>query len=139
VIHVKAFVAGFLATLVFHQGLVLALSLIGVFPGSAFNTAPTWPLGVPQFVSLAFWGGVWGIPLWLVVRKLRGQKRWLWALVFGAVGPTAVALLIVFPLKGISVGPLMPVFGGVLNGAWGIGTLLFLDGLRRLPPAAAPR
>lgn len=132
-IHVKAFVAGFVATLVFHQGLIALLAAAGLFDGGAFNTAPTWPLGVPQFVSLAFWGGVWGIPLWLLVRRRRGPRRWLWALAFGAIAPTAVAILVVFPLKGIAVDPLMPLFGAVLNGAWGVGTLLVLDGLRRLP------
>ncbi|PSQ92426.1 MAG: hypothetical protein BRD57_02735 [Proteobacteria bacterium SW_6_67_9] len=132
--HLKAFVAGFVATLVFHQGLVLILSAMGVFPGNAFNTAATWPLGVPQFLSLAFWGGVWGVPLWLVVRRRRSPSRWLWALAFGAVGPTAVALLVVFSLKGIAVGPLAPVLGAVLNGVWGLGTLVLIDGLRHLPP-----
>lgn len=132
----QSFLAGFLATLIFHQGVVMLLAALGLFGGSAFNTAPTWPLGIPQFLSLAFWGGVWGIPLWLIVRRFRGPQRWLWALVFGAVGPTAVALLIVFPLKGIAIAPLMPLYGAVFNGAWGVGTLLLVDGLRRLPPAS---
>ncbi len=132
--HLKAFVAGFAATLVFHQGLLLLLAAAGMFASSAFDTAATWPLGVPKFVSLAFWGGVWGVLLWGVVRRRRGSQRWLWALVFGAVAPTLIALAVVFPLKGIAIGPLTPVLGAVLNGVWGLGTLLILQGLRRVVP-----
>lgn len=133
-IHLKAFAAGFLATLVFHQGLILLLAAAGIFPGSAFDTGATWPLGVPKFLSLAFWGGVWGVLLWAVVRRRGGRQRWLWALVFGAVAPTAVAVAVVFPLKGVGVGPMTPVLGAVLNGVWGLGTLLMLQGLRRVSP-----
>ncbi|MDZ7829707.1 MAG: hypothetical protein U5K33_09560 [Halofilum sp. (in: g-proteobacteria)] len=96
--------------------------------------AATEPLGVPAVISLAFWGGIWGIVLWLLVRRSRGTRRWLLALAIGAIGPTAVALLVVLPLKGISISLAMVPFGLLLNGAWGVGTLLLLVGLRRLGP-----
>lgn len=131
-IHLKSFIAGFLATLIFHQGLVALLSATGVIGASAYNLSPTEPLGVPAVISLAFWGGVWGIVVWLLVRANHGLKRWIWAAVVGAVGPTAVALLVVFPLKGIDVGLAMVPVGMVLNGVWGVGTLLLLNALRRL-------
>lgn len=130
--YLKSFVAGFLATLVFHQGLVALLHAAGIVPFAAFNLAPTEPLGVPKVLSLAFWGGLWGIVLWLLVRRLRGIRRWLLALAIGAVGPTAVALLLVFPLKGVDVRPAMVPIGLLLNGAWGLGTLLLVGVLRRL-------
>lgn len=130
-IHLRSFVAGFLATLVFHQGLVALLNAAGVLPFAPYNMAPTEPFGVPSVVSLAFWGGIWGIVLWLLVRRLRGAKRWLWALAIGAVGPTAVALLVVFPLKGMDVRLAMIPVGLVLNAAWGVGTLLCRDALGR--------
>ena len=44
---VKAFVAGFLATLVFHQGLLALLHAAAVVPVSPYNWAPSAPLGVP--------------------------------------------------------------------------------------------
>lgn len=133
-LHLKSFIAGFLATLTFHQGLVAVLSAAGVIGASAYNLAPTAPLGVPAVISLAFWGGIWGIVLWLLVRANRGLKRWIWAGVVGAIGPTAVALLVVFPLKGIDVGLGMVPVGMVLNGVWGVGTLLLLNALRRVGP-----
>jgi len=131
VIHLKSFIAGFLATLVFHQGLLAVLHAAGLLASPAWNMTPTEPLGVPAVISLAFWGGVWGIVLWLLIRRSRGAQRWLLALAIGAIGPTAVALLVVFPLKGIPVSLAMVPFGLLLNGAWGLGTLLLIAGMRR--------
>jgi hypothetical protein len=131
-IHLKSFIAGFLSTLLFHQGLVALLAATGAIAASAYNMASTEPLGVPAVISLAFWGGVWGIVLWLLVRANHGLKRWVWAAVVGAIGPTAVALLVVFPLKGVDVGLGMVPVGMVLNGVWGVGTLALLNALRRI-------
>jgi hypothetical protein len=133
-IHLKSFAAGFFSTLIFHQGLLVLLAAAGVIGARAYNMSPTEPFGVPAVISLAFWGGVWGIVLWLLVRASRGAKRWILAAVVGAVGPTAVALLVVFPLKGIDVGLGMVPAGLALNGVWGLGTLLLLVALRRIGP-----
>jgi len=125
--HLKAFAAGFISTLIFHQGLLQLLHLAGVVPSPAWNLAPVPPLGVPSVLSLAFFGGLWGILLWALVGRRRGSQRWLLAGVLGAILPSAVALFIVFPLKG------MPMAGGfdpklilgalMLNGAWGLGLI----------------
>lgn len=132
--HLRSFVAGFFATLIFHQGLVALLTAAGVIGAGAYSMAPTEPFGVPAVISLAFWGGIWGIVLWLLVRMSRGVKRWVWSAVIGAIGPTAVALLVVLPLKGIDVGLGMLPVGMALNGVWGVGTLLLLHALRRIGP-----
>ncbi len=108
------------------------LSATGVIGASAYNLSPTEPLGVPTVISLAFWGGVWGIVLWLLVRANHGLKRWIWAAAVGAIGPTAVALLVVLPLKGIDVGLGRVPVGLLLNGVWGLGTLWLLNLLRRV-------
>ena len=127
---VKWFIAGFVATLVFHQGLFGLLYLTGISPRAPFNLAATEPLGIPQVVSLAFWGGVWAIALAPLLKRFAGASWWSAWIVAGAIGPSAVALFIVFPLKG------MPMAGGwdpkliigalLLNGAWGLGCAVAL-------------
>ena len=131
----KAFIAAFLATLVFHQGVFGLMYLAGMVPAPPFNMEPRGPLGVPAVLSLAFWGGLWGLALWAVVRRMGALGYWGGSLVFGAVLPTAVAMLVVFPLKGLDVSASTWVAGGILNGAWGVGTALFmvLMGARRRP------
>jgi hypothetical protein len=131
---VRAFIAGFLATVIFHQGAIALLHVAGVIPFAAWSLEPTWPLRVPAVISLAFWGGVWGLVLWLFLRPRRGSAYWLTALAVGAVGPTAVALLVVFPLKGIEAGADAAIVGGLLNGVWGLGTAALVAPLRRLLP-----
>lgn len=122
----KAFLGGFFATLVFHQGLYAAFYALGILPNPPFNLAPTQPFGVPAVFSLAFFGGLWGVALWPALRLSEGRKFWLKAIVLGAVGPTLVAFAIVFPLKGMAFNPLLIPFGLLLNGAWGLGLGLFL-------------
>ncbi len=122
-----AFVAGFVSTLVFHQGLLELLHLLGVVPFPAWNMAPVPPLHVPSVLSLAFWGGLWGVALWAMIRHQQGGRRWLWGAILGALLPSIVALFVVFPLKG------MPLAGGfdpkliigalLLNGVWGLGVV----------------
>lgn len=123
---IKAFIAGFLATLVFHQGLIGLFYVAKILPFPPFNMTPTYPIGVPSVVSLAFFGGLWGIVIWRLVRNDSGRKHWLKTIVLGAIGPTAVAFLIVFPLKGIPIKMAMIPFGLLLNGAWGFGNSLFM-------------
>ena len=123
---IKAFVAGFLATLLFHQAVIGVFYTLGAFPAPPFNMTPMPPLGVPQVVSLAFWGGLWGLPLWAVIRACHGARYWLRALVFGAIAPTAIAMLIVFPLKSLPVSAQTVVGGLIVNGAWGIGAALIM-------------
>ena len=138
------FVAGFLATLVFHQAALALLWSLNVAPFGPFAMAPTWPFGVPALISLAFWGGVWGILFVLVHDRFpRGGAYWLAAFLFGAILPTIVALVIVLPLKGRPVGggwqPSLLATAFLINGAWGVGTALLVRGLaawrtgRRIP------
>jgi hypothetical protein len=137
---VCGFLAGFLAVLIFHQIALLVLHLAGVVPATPWNMAPVPPLGVPAVVSAAFWGGVWGIVLaWLEPRSGEGAGPWLFGLLFGAVAPTLVAWFVVRPLKGLPVGAVFAwpgiIVGPIVNGAWGLGTVLLL----RLPLLPAGR
>lgn len=131
---IKAFIAGFVGTVVFHQGLLGLLYLAGVSPRPPFPMAPTEPLGIPQVVSLAFWGGVWAIALMPLLRRFKGGA-WIGAWVAaGALAPSAVALFVVFPLKGLGVAggwdPKIIVGALLLNAAWGLGTALTLRALK---------
>ena len=132
---IKAFIAGFLATLVFHQGLFMVFYLAGMVPMAPFNLTPVPPMGVPSVLSLAFFGGLWGMLLWLLLGRLAGAKFWLGNILLGAFGPTAVAMLVVFPLKGLEVSAQTWVGGLMLNGFWGLGVAVFLV----LMGARAPR
>src|SRR5262249_3850669 len=125
---VVGFLAGVIGVLVFHQGVILAMYLLGVLPSPPYSVRPTEPLGIPQFVSSAFWGGLWGIILvWFMV-TVRGADRLWVAVLFGGVLPTLVGIFVVSPLKGgdpmenLQLARLLRGF--VINGAWGLGTAL---------------
>jgi hypothetical protein len=127
----KAFLAGFLSTLIFHQGMLSILHASGATTRGPYSMDATKPFHVPAVISLAFWGGVWGILLWLAIRGSAGTAAyWILAFVIGSIAPTLVALLVVFPLKGQPIGggwdPKILVGALLLNGAWGIGVALFL-------------
>jgi hypothetical protein len=134
---IKAFLAGFLSTLVFHQGLLAILHATGASPRAAYSMEPVAPLRVPAVLSLAFWGGVWGILLWLVIQRYQGTALyWILALIIGAVAPSLVALFVVLPLKGQPAAgggkPALIVGALLLNGAWGIGVAFFMRLFSRL-------
>ena len=128
---VLGFIAGFLAVLLFHQPVVALLAQIGMAKGGVYTMNPTAPFGVPQVISLSFWGGVWGVIFALVEHRFpRGPLYWVYAFAFGAIFPTLVAWFIVSPVKHL------PMAGGwqagrmatglLANGAWGAGTALLL-------------
>ena len=131
----KAFLAGFLSTLVFHQGVLAILHRAGATTRKPWVLTSTPPFGVPSVVSLAFWGGLWGILLWRMIRGASGARHWLLAVILGALLPTAVALFVVLPLKGQPVGggwkPDLLVGALLLNGAWGAGVALLMRLLKR--------
>ena len=116
-----SFLAGFLATLAFHQ------PLLWLFHRTPYNMKAVPPFCVPSVISLAFWGGVWGVIMIPLIARARGAAWWVAAIAFGAVFPTLVAFFIVAPLKGahIAANPRMFAVGLALNGAWGLGTALF--------------
>lgn len=127
------FIAGFFATLVFHQLTLAVLWIVGLAPFGPFSMTATQPFGIPAVFSLAFWGGIWGILFALIEGGFPRRGYWWWAFLFGAILPSLVALMVVLPLKGIPMGGgwhmslLLTAF--LINGAWGIGTGLILKGL----------
>jgi hypothetical protein len=133
---ILGFIAGFLATLVFHQSLWWVFNQIGVIPVDrpAWPLEPIPPYGVPAVISKAFWGGLWGAVLALVLGQVSGPPYWASWILVGAVALTCVAFFVVAPLKGEPIPALWPRFvsGLALNGAWGFGTALFLRLMARL-------
>lgn len=127
---ILGFAAGFLATLLFHQGLWYVFNHIGVIPPErpAWTVDPVPPFSVPAVLSKAFWGGLWGLVLTVILVHLEGASYWVAWIVVGAAALTAVAFFVVPPLKGQPIPTLWPRFfvGLALNGAWGFGTALFL-------------
>jgi hypothetical protein len=125
---ILGFVAGAIGVLLFHQGVILALYLLNLVPSSPYSIRATAPFGVPQVLSSAFWGGLWGIALVWCMTVLRGADRLWIALLFGGILPTLVGILVVTPLKGgdpatrLQLASLLRGF--VINGAWGLGTAL---------------
>ena len=136
----KAFIAGFVSTLVFHQGVLALFYVAGASPRRPYDLDAVPPLHIPAVISLAFWGGVWGAAIWPLLKNATGAAYWLRALVIGAIGPSAVALFIVFPLKGLPMAggwdPKLIVAALILNGAWGLGVALLMRLLHRAPRSA---
>lgn len=132
---VRSFLAGFISTLVFHQGLFHLLYIAGKVPKPAWDMTSTQPLHVPAVISLAFWGGVWGIALWLMIKKQSSARQWVLAIVLGALLPSTVALLFVFPMKGMAFAanwdPKIWMGALLLNGAWGLGVALIMKAFGR--------
>ncbi len=128
-----AFVAGFIAVLLFHQGMLTLLYTIGFTPRAPFPMQPTKPFGLPTIWSIAVWGGVWGLIFAAFDRYFpKGAGYWIWSVIFGALGPTLVAWFLVAAMKGQPLGGgwkgSTMITGLLVNGAWGLGTALLLRG-----------
>lgn len=135
---VLGFLAGFLGAIVFHEAAIALLYVTGQTPFPPFPTRATGPLGLPQFISLAFWGGVWGVLLAVIVTRSGTAARhyWLAAFLVGALVPTLFAWFVVAPLKGRPAAsgfqPWLMIRALLVNGAWGLGTAWFLRWAQRL-------
>lgn len=123
------FAAGFLAVLLFHQPTGGTLRALGLSSTAPYQMQPVKPFGVPRVLSLAFWGGVWGIVFAILRPYLPGRPAafLIAGALFGALVPTAFSW---FFLGGW---PPSSYWRGLLvNGAWGLGTAFFLLAFDRL-------
>ena len=129
------FAAGALAVPLAHQPMLAALRLAGLASAPLYSLAPTAPFGIPKLVSLAFWGGVWGVPLALRFRSWPRGGRLRRAALFGALLPTLAAWFVVAPLKGQPAAggfkPSAMAVGLLVNGAWGLAAGLLAAGFER--------
>src|SRR4051794_33246547 len=75
---VVGFVAGFLSVLTFQSGLIALFYAAGAVPFAPWRMTPVPPFGVPQSLSAAFWGGLWGIAYALLEPRLTARLgSWL--------------------------------------------------------------
>lgn len=94
------FAAGFLAVLIFHQGmsgLLHVLNLPGLGGPAPYSLRPIPPLGVPAVIDAAFWGGVYGV-LYAAVRPRLAIPGWMAGLLLGLLA-VVVLVLVVAPIK----------------------------------------
>jgi len=124
------FALGALSVVTFHAAAWEAFHVLGLMP-PPYPMRAVPPLGVPQIISLCFWGGVWGALFGLILPALPHSVP-LWVKGIG-LGLAAVLFgwFVVAPLKG------QPIAGGwqamsivrslVLNGFWGFGVGLMLS------------
>ncbi len=133
----SGFIAGFLAVLTVHQAVIAAGGALGYLAaGSGWSMRTVPPFNIPQVLSLAFWGGVWGIPLAaLAARMGKGWPAWVVPAILFGLATTLVGWYVVGPLKGRPPADLSAarlVTGLVINGSWALGALGILALGRRL-------
>jgi len=137
-----AFVAGFIAVPVFHQSVLALFAAIGTVSATPYSSGPAAVTGLPQVLSRALLGGVYGMALVVllerVVRRRAGAAFWIAALAMSAVLPSTMAWFILAPIKGrpLAAGGDVKQLGVALttNAAWGVGTVAIYRFLRRLSP-----
>jgi len=131
------FAAAFLVVLTVQSGAIAIVYAVGApAPFSPWNMAPVPPLGVPQTLSAAFWGGLWGMAYALLEPRLTARLgRWSGGLVFGAL-PLLVLWFIALPLKGLPIGggfaPAGVTVAVILHAVFGLATAAFFRAGQRL-------
>jgi hypothetical protein len=129
------FVAGALSVLVFHQLGFWIANELGYARALLYSLRPVPPFGVPTILSLAFWGGLWGMAAAFLVprlpRPINGVVGWV---LFAAVIVTLVNWFVVLPIKGAPMGGgfRMPglVVVPLVYALWGFGMWLIARLLR---------
>jgi hypothetical protein len=131
---VLGFVAGIIAVLVFHQGLVWLLYMAGQLPAGPYGLRPISPFGVPQIVNQCFWGGLWGIVIAVLLRRLQ-MLDLLFGFAFGAVALSLTNWVVLPAIKGGAYfaggDPRRMAITVAIAGTFGWGVALILRALRR--------
>jgi hypothetical protein len=138
---VLGFLAGALAVVTFHQGMVFLLSSIGLIQSRVYALQGVPPFGVPTILNQMFWGGLWGLLFAALADALPPWPLLLLGFTFGVLGPVLTSWFVVASLKGLPIAaggvPQRMLAGILINGCWGIGMALLYAGLRHW--AARPR
>jgi hypothetical protein len=131
------FLAGALSVLVFHQGMVLLLYMMGQTPNFPWNMKGSIaPLGIPVLVNQMFWGGLWGIGFAAVGHLIPIANTALRGAVYGLLGPFLLGGGFLVPLfKGGPMFWMWPgprwIIGGLIGAAFGAGVALILRAMGR--------
>jgi hypothetical protein len=129
------FIAGALSVLVFHQLGFWIANELGYARAPLYSLRPVPPWGVPIILSLAFWGGLWGIAAAFLVPRLPGLLNGVlgWVL-FATIIVTLANWFIVLPIKGAPLGGGFrmpgPVVVPLVYALWGFGMWLIARLLR---------
>ena len=129
------FIAGALSVLVFHQLGFWIANELGYARAPLYSLRPVPPWGVPAILSLAFWGGLWGMAAaFLVPRLPRPFNDVLGWVLFAAIIVTLVNWFVVLPIKGAPMGGGFRLPGLVVvplvYALWGFGMWLIARLLR---------
>ncbi len=135
---IMGFVAGALSVVTVMTAAWWLTQAAGFIPANApkfWSMTPAIPpFGVPRYINLAFWGGVWGLALNLIFGGLRGAGNWLAWFLAGAIAVAGVAIFVMPAIKGLPINNLTPqrfMVSGFLNGMFGLGTAIWLTIFRR--------
>ena len=153
---VAGFIAGFIAVLVFHQGMYILIQQIGwptrgapfnmtqsVLWPELFNAMRMKPMSLPAIVNQSIWGGLFGVLFALMIDRLPGGISLLKGIVFGMIFPMLLGSWVIIPLiKGQAMfggafgkgfNPVALRNGFLLNGiAFGAGLGLLYPMFRRM-------
>ncbi len=129
----KGFIAGVVSTLVFHQTLIWLLAQVLPFPFKPWNLAIN-RYGVPTVAALAFWAGVWGIVLCLLLVARPALRPMPTGIVFGALLPSLWSWTVIATMRGTPLfaggAPKSIAVGLLVNGVWGAGTVWLFGRMR---------
>ena len=135
------FAAGFLSVLTFHQGMGGVFYLLGWGNNAPYSMRSTWPLGVPQVISSAFWGGLWLTVFAAASTRLPASMRigggfLIAGALFGALVISPFNWFVLAPARGQPLGNgfiLANMLRGMLfNATFGLGGALWMLAGQRL-------
>jgi hypothetical protein len=123
---IRGILAGVVAALTFRHAALLVLSIPDLVPAPSLSLKPAPQLAIPAVALLALWGTILAL---LLAQFRRDRSYWRMAFLYGAVLLTAPSVAIVLATEGWpALGSAWPQLLAALvaNGAWGVGTALFL-------------
>jgi hypothetical protein len=133
---------GFTAGFVGAAAVLLAVKLVfAVGLGPALGVTAPLSLAPPDVYRPLVWGGLWGIPLAFILRRLKTGHKAVGIIYF--LAPVAALLLIFMPMGGMGLlglngGPGIMVHAVIVNAPFGIVTTLAVATLGGGRPTARP-